>query len=134
MPSHYGNQTLEWMGVLSGGGQVKTKCKLCNLRLSINEPPNGQDVQAFTILPCGHAFGYDCIKTLFQADHSAQCPSCGASAKHRRCGHLPKFRKMEQKDKNLTFKMVDPDGLPSRCEYCVHYNFKPSTQTTFKKA
>jgi hypothetical protein len=133
MASHYSNQTLQWMGVLVGGGTLKTKCKLCNSRLSIHEPPTGHDVHAFTILPCGHAFGYDCIKTLFQTDHSAACPSCGVSAKHRGCGHLAKLVKMQQKNKNVTVKMVDDDGLPSLCDYCYYHSRKRSSKTTSKR-
>ncbi|KAH8158084.1 hypothetical protein CIB48_g10160 [Xylaria polymorpha] len=112
------NQTFEWAGILVSGGELKVNCAICKSRLSLHEPPDNKEVEAFTILPCGHAFGYDCIKAWFQMGHPAKCPSCGASAKHSACGHLAKLRKMQQENKSLTLEMVDRDGLPPSCDDC----------------
>ncbi|KAI8945996.1 hypothetical protein F4801DRAFT_593716 [Xylaria longipes] len=128
MVSQYNNQTFEWLGILAGGGTIDTKCAICDSRLSLYEPPNNNGVEAFTVLPCGHAFGYECVKFWFQTDDMAKCPTCGVSAKHSGCGHLAKLRKMQQEDKNLNLKMPDNEPLPSRCDYCVYHNLGRSSK------
>ncbi|KAI1166917.1 hypothetical protein F5B18DRAFT_648324 [Nemania serpens] len=116
MSTHIDNQTTEWLAALTAHIRIMTKCPFCNFRLSVHEPPNGTDVQAFTILPCGHAFGYDCIKEWLES--SPQCPTCDASAEHPRCGHLAKLEKMEQKDNKLYLEIMDPADFPALCDDC----------------
>lgn len=118
MPAHRGNQTTEWITAVLAHVKVKAKCELCNLRLSVHEPPDGTSVEAFAILPCGHAFGYECLGVWLQ--HSPHCPTCRASAKHRRCGHLVTLEKKQQTDKRIYLEMMDPADFPSRCFDCRH--------------
>jgi hypothetical protein len=114
------NQSTEWVAVASTTGSLKVECGLCKSRLSICELTNGRDVEAFTILPCGHAFGYVCVQNLFQRDDSASCPTCGFSAKHSGCGHLAQLNKMEQEvdTKKIKIYEVDPEEFPSQCDAC----------------
>ncbi|KAI0856564.1 hypothetical protein F4860DRAFT_506666 [Xylaria cubensis] len=129
MSSTRSNLTFDWVGVIATHGTIKVPCGICGLRLSVHHPPKEYQVESFTILPCGHAFGYKCIQALFQIDDSALCPSCEVSARHSGCGHLAKLGKMQQEDKNLTLEMVDKDGLPALCDHCVR---KPSKKSSTK--
>ncbi|KAI1190909.1 hypothetical protein F5B17DRAFT_6567 [Nemania serpens] len=118
MSEHYGNQTTEWFAAEKARIRVMTRCAFCNMRLSVHSPPNGVDVEAFAILPCGHAFGFGCLEMWLE--HTPECPTCGASAKHRRCGHLVELEKKQQIHKRIFLDVTDLAEFPSRCHDCTH--------------
>ncbi|KAH8157343.1 hypothetical protein CIB48_g10903 [Xylaria polymorpha] len=55
------NYTPNWLPYLSRKGdlfaQFDVECGICNKRLAISAPPDEENVEAFCIFPCGHAFG-----------------------------------------------------------------------------
>ncbi|KAI0860455.1 hypothetical protein F4860DRAFT_525301 [Xylaria cubensis] len=64
----------------------KVDCQICDKRLAITEPVS-DEVEEFCVLPCGHAFGYNCIVSwVNQQSTNANCPSCRFSLVHS-CGH-----------------------------------------------
>ncbi|KAI8625771.1 hypothetical protein F5Y19DRAFT_488778 [Xylariaceae sp. FL1651] len=116
-----------WLPHFSSSGRVPpgvqsfVECQICNKKLAIVERPDGENVEAYTVLPCGHSFGIACIKTWLESADT--CPSCRRSLTHRRCGHQVSLWAI-QAGSNMNMRNEILDGLavdgelPSRCLNC----------------
>ncbi|KAI1179624.1 hypothetical protein F4777DRAFT_600416 [Nemania sp. FL0916] len=76
------NYAPNWLPFFSPDGDVLpdvffgVECQVCNKRLAICEPANNDDVEDFAVLPCGHAFGHECVSQWLRAAGNPNCPSC----------------------------------------------------------
>ncbi|KAI0401370.1 hypothetical protein F4802DRAFT_618955 [Xylaria palmicola] len=84
-------------GSLVTGAAFEVPCEVCNNRLAITEAPNGVDVEEFTVLPCGHALGYECLSQWLRVSVDPTCPHCRS----------PLFYDCER---NLVPRSIKPDG------------------------
>src|SRR5438094_743583 len=92
-----------WLPFFSPEGQAlsivefNVECAICQKRLAITEPADeSSNVEAFSILPCGHSFGQDCIETWLDSGSSnGSCPSCRRSLQFSECGHHLVPRRLE---------------------------------------
>ncbi|KAI8623261.1 hypothetical protein F5Y19DRAFT_389739 [Xylariaceae sp. FL1651] len=44
--------------------------------------------ETFAVLPCGHAFGYTCIRVWLESNHEPNCPICRKTMGHSTCRHI----------------------------------------------
>ncbi|KAI8949492.1 hypothetical protein F4801DRAFT_580317 [Xylaria longipes] len=55
------NYAPNWLPYFSLDGDIfcdfDVECQICNKRLAITELADGEDIEDFCVLPCGHAFG-----------------------------------------------------------------------------
>ncbi|CAJ2511293.1 Uu.00g069180.m01.CDS01 [Anthostomella pinea] len=87
---HYTPNWLDYFspdGDLLGDVLLQVDCQICDKKLAIIQPPDDEN-EAYTVLPCGHAFGYNCIQLWLEGGNNPTCPSCRKSLEHRDCGHL----------------------------------------------
>jgi len=77
-------------GNLLPGVKLSVDCPICLRKLAITEPEN-ENEEAFSKLPCGHAFGHECINNwlhdCIQERGKFTCPTCRVQFKHEACGH-----------------------------------------------
>ncbi|KAI0817188.1 hypothetical protein GGR55DRAFT_673029 [Xylaria sp. FL0064] len=98
-------------------------CGICDAELAITKEAD-KDLEAFTMLPCGHIFGFECLSEWFR--HRPTCPSCRKVWKHTACGHAIKLEKMRGgTDFNIRGlpAMMNVRELPYFCEGCSGLQF-----------
>ncbi|KAI1773950.1 hypothetical protein F4818DRAFT_442705 [Hypoxylon cercidicola] len=75
---------------------LKLKCIMCNNRLDVPKQvapraKDGKVPEPFTVLPCGHFFGSNCLGqwefTRNEEGLEPDCPYCRFSLVHPECGH-----------------------------------------------
>ncbi|KAI1817764.1 hypothetical protein GGS20DRAFT_582264 [Poronia punctata] len=69
---------------------LSAECIICGSKLAITSQvdPEG-DSESFTVLPCGHVFGYDCITRWFMTSpRASNCPTCRKDIYHDFCRHV----------------------------------------------
>ncbi|GAW13137.1 hypothetical protein ANO14919_025150 [Xylariales sp. No.14919] len=123
------NFALNWLPYFSPEGDVlpdilfAVECGICGNQLAISQPPDGDDIETFCVLPCGHAFGHECINSWLGSSNSPNCPSCRYSLYHSGCEHViapdliclgDSYNMREA----ISSCIVGGDGLPSECENC----------------
>ncbi|KAI0395956.1 hypothetical protein F5Y17DRAFT_160796 [Xylariaceae sp. FL0594] len=89
------------------------------------------EAEAFCVLPCGHAFGHACmdqwlrirLHTTSDGDTTTTCPSCRASLRHERCGHVVRLRRLEygrvSNMRQAIEECIYEDQLPGVCKDCA---------------
>ncbi|KAI1118893.1 hypothetical protein F5Y14DRAFT_461674 [Nemania sp. NC0429] len=112
---HTGHQTTEWASAALSRIKLHVPCQFCSKLLSLHHPADNVTAEAYTILPCGHAFGYDCVWNWLQ--HNPHCPTCNTSAKHQ-CGHMATLEKKQQIRKSITVMAGPMYPLSARCDDC----------------
>ncbi|KAI1277442.1 hypothetical protein F5Y07DRAFT_362974 [Xylaria sp. FL0933] len=93
-------------------------CGICKTELAITKEAD-KDHETFTMLPCGHVFGFECLSEWFR--HRPTCPCCRKQWMHR-CGHPFKFEKMQGgEDFNIRSlpALMNVRQLSYRCEPCA---------------
>lgn len=96
---------------------------------------NNEEYETFTVLPCGHAFGYACIKAWFEHAQMPNCPFCRKYMRHRGCGHVVEIQPRDTVD-GFDFPLTvadllrDHEELPLLCKRCISYGYE-STSATF---
>ncbi|GAP90144.1 hypothetical protein SAMD00023353_0204120 [Rosellinia necatrix] len=99
MPGQYSNQIQDWMGIMIVGDRIVASCELCDNELSTHDPASSHDgTEVFTILPCGHCYGYHCLRRELQGDPDPRCPVCGMPAGHGEYGHQVRLEVLRQED------------------------------------
>jgi len=80
-------------GEIVPGLSIEVECAVCNKDLAVTKRADrhndndNDNCEPFTILPCGHAFGYDCIEHWMSTnEENASCPSCRKPLTFA-CGH-----------------------------------------------
>ncbi|KAI1822372.1 hypothetical protein F4861DRAFT_393138 [Xylaria intraflava] len=74
-------------GMLSGF-VLDVHCDICSKGLVFDEREASDEFEACTILPCGHALGYECaLMWLGRRGNAATCPFCRLRLSHTACGH-----------------------------------------------
>ncbi|KAI0973076.1 hypothetical protein F4678DRAFT_478290 [Xylaria arbuscula] len=117
-----------WLPYLTPEGEIipdvsfLVDCQICRKNLAITHPATGDDFEMFCVLPCGHAFGYECLKLWLEASDYATCPSCRFSLWHRRCNHYitaePLYLGVENMHRSISESIAGHEGLPPNCESC----------------
>ncbi|KAI0972785.1 hypothetical protein F4678DRAFT_460347 [Xylaria arbuscula] len=96
-------------------------CGICRRELAITKSAD-EDHEVFTMLPCGHVFGFECLSIWFSTH--ATCPTCREKWQHSRCGHILKPEKIQGgKDFNIRSlsKVIKASELPGACGNCHSY-------------
>lgn len=109
-------------GEIAAGVEFKVECGICNKRLAISEPADDDDIEDYAILPCQHAFGYDCIKMWKRSSETANCPTCREKLWHSSCEHDFPLRRLKFDGTNVGKAVAEcsvPGGLPPLCRDCV---------------
>ncbi|RWA04002.1 hypothetical protein EKO27_g11102 [Xylaria grammica] len=92
------NFALNWLPYFSPEGDVlpdilfAVECGICGNQLAISQPPDDEDIETFCVLPCGHAFGHQCINSWLGDSYNMR--------------------------EAISSCIVGGDGLPSECENC----------------
>ncbi|GAP90414.2 putative cell cycle checkpoint protein [Rosellinia necatrix] len=73
-------------GRLLSGRFLQVSCAICNTNLAVTAEPDFQH-EPFTMLPCGHVFGQQCLNQWFKLSREPSCPTCRRSMRHAHCGH-----------------------------------------------
>jgi hypothetical protein len=102
------------------------ECQICIKKLAIIEPLNDEDVETYTILPCGHVFSYKCAKIWLNSSQNANCPYCRKLSYHSSCRHVVTLRFFQFQPKNggnlqeaISECVAGDDGLPPKCGHCL---------------
>ncbi|KAI0541711.1 hypothetical protein GGR58DRAFT_510768 [Xylaria digitata] len=116
-----------WLPFFSPEGDIlpdisfNVECGICRNQLAISEPPDGENTEGFTVLPCGHAFGHECVSNWLQSTGSPNCPSCRYELWHGECEHaiIPQLIQLED-GKNMRQAISDCIGeeIPPNCDEC----------------
>ncbi|RYC64443.1 hypothetical protein CHU98_g1737 [Xylaria longipes] len=113
------NYAPNWLPYFSLDGDIfcdfDVECQICNKRLAITELADGEDIEDFCVLPCGHAFGYPLV--------------------HSRCGHSFVPKRVELSDGSNMHKAVSEcviarEGLLPECghHHCTHHAREAASQ------
>ncbi|KAI0470297.1 hypothetical protein F4859DRAFT_522785 [Xylaria cf. heliscus] len=107
-------------GKVHSNVKVSIECGICSMGLAITQPAD-KDHETFTMLPCGHVFGHQCISQWFK--QTANCPQCRTNMVHDICGHQATLKEMEGgPDFNIRRDLPAALGagkqLPDRCDDC----------------
>ncbi|KAI0594492.1 hypothetical protein F4775DRAFT_573921 [Biscogniauxia sp. FL1348] len=94
-------------------------CAICREPLAVFQPAD-EDHHRWTCLPCGHVFGYNCIRTWFRTSESGPaCPSCRQSMVHPFCHHPTHFKALHLKPGfNIHKAMPTSNKLSPLCRGC----------------
>ncbi|KAI1329600.1 hypothetical protein F5Y16DRAFT_417617 [Xylariaceae sp. FL0255] len=123
-----------WLPFFTDDGQpregvtIAVDCLICNTPLALADVADDNH-EKFTILPCGHAFGYYCIKRWLREGERSRtgptCPSCRKSLRHRLCRHTASIKKL---DFGAGFNIHDfrgaihiNDRIPRNCRHCTSH-------------
>ncbi|KAJ2978045.1 hypothetical protein NUW58_g7618 [Xylaria curta] len=63
----------EQNGKRKSGVEIAVDCAICRQSLAITQCADYQH-ESFTVLPCGHVFGFECIEQWFR--EAGNCPTC----------------------------------------------------------
>ncbi|KAI0477585.1 hypothetical protein GGR56DRAFT_415414 [Xylariaceae sp. FL0804] len=140
------NYAPNWLPLFDDAGNMadtmalQVDCGLCHRMLAIQRAANQctntadntasgsairDDIEAecFTVLPCGHAFGYNCLSNWFRVSDYPACPTCRKTMWHRGCGHCYSLTQIVAGD-GLNVRSVVPrilvanQELPPQCSRC----------------
>lgn len=99
-------------------------CQLCQVsRLTFDRRGEELDDTTFTIMPCGHAFGSQCLGRWL--DRQSTCPSCRLRLVYPVCGHLIKPRPLTRDTIHMVPATVPDEGyIPKLCPRCRNAQLK----------
>ncbi|KAI0521395.1 hypothetical protein F5B22DRAFT_662509 [Xylaria bambusicola] len=115
--------------------EVKLTCDICrtsHLRvppwLAGNASFTDENSENICVLPCGHFFGYECMKTWTTRDieTAKQCPNCRYKLTHPVCGDLIKIPVIRDLDPN------DPKSVTYVIPYTREHRLKRGELYTFE--
>ncbi|KAH6958180.1 hypothetical protein DER45DRAFT_593751 [Fusarium avenaceum] len=106
---------------------LELTCNICydTMGTQLGDQFNEAGTHGARILPCGHMFGYSCLRLSYEAtldgDMSACCPTCRASVIHSRCRHIHPGQKMPTclKDLDRVAGPIKDGEMLGGCRYCV---------------
>ncbi|KAI3321966.1 hypothetical protein HD806DRAFT_523868 [Xylariaceae sp. AK1471] len=118
--------TPNWLAHFSPNGQplsgvnISVDCPICSTALAINQRAD-ENHEMFTVLPCGHAFGYDCLGHWFISNNN--CPTCRRQWEHRICRHPITLQPFQGSHRFNIHRDLPPvlhnnDELPGLCTHC----------------
>ncbi|KAH7238186.1 hypothetical protein BKA59DRAFT_481557 [Fusarium tricinctum] len=108
---------------------LELTCNICYDTMGTQ--PSDQFNEAGThgarILPCGHMFGYCCLRQSYEAtldgysDMSACCPTCRASVVHSTCRHIHPGQKMPTclEDLDCVAGPIKDGQMIATCKNCI---------------
>ncbi|CAJ2501154.1 Uu.00g040070.m01.CDS01 [Anthostomella pinea] len=99
------------------------RCAICAEDLAVFWHAN-EHHHAWTYLPCGHIFGYECLRSWFKPSAGGPnpgCPSCRKKMAHRGCGHLVDMEPRQAGDgfnirSDVAPLLAPGEQLPPRCK------------------
>jgi len=109
-------------------------CAICReSRLQICERLGKDTDTTPALLPCGHVFGYKCLKTyLSDLDDNPLCPVCRLDLRYPKCGHAIEPRALDQENIRPLPDTIPLGGkIPPHCRDCS--NKKMARDEEFKK-
>ncbi|KAI1426544.1 hypothetical protein F5Y12DRAFT_712989 [Xylaria sp. FL1777] len=132
--SVHDSYTPNWAQYFSSEGRIlpdvnlSVDCGICCRELAVTKKVD-DDHESFSVLPCGHVFGFQCLSLWFC--ERPTCPMCRKSWWHHACGHnfkLSEFSGGKEFNIHDLPRVIDPAELPGRCNYCIN---SPSTSNYY---
>ncbi|KAI0112148.1 hypothetical protein GGR51DRAFT_557329 [Nemania sp. FL0031] len=125
------NYAPNWLPFISPEGDIledvifDVECQICNKRLAITEPADEDNIESYTVLPCGHVFGHTCIGLWMDASNQGSCPStcpsCRFVLQHSGCNDYVVLKEINSGSNmwtTISDSIVDEGGLPPVCAFC----------------
>ncbi|KAI1171201.1 hypothetical protein F4777DRAFT_583136 [Nemania sp. FL0916] len=109
-------------GRLNPGAAMKVECQICTKKLAVTKRPDSKH-ETFTMLPCGHVFGYKCVKHWLEQADRPNCPQCRTKMVYA-CGCQVRPTEMRggpsfNPHSKLPPVLLDAGGDLPRCPRCM---------------
>lgn len=122
-----------WLPYLAPTGEplpdleFDVECGICKEKLAIDKVSSDEHAEPYTILPCGHVFGFNCASKWLTSDNSCSCPCCRKNMYHRLCQHgvnltpYKPARDGSNKIREAISESVLASGseIPDTCRFCI---------------